>query len=367
MVDRLGTAAPAATSIDGGSGAAASKSSDANRAAWMREMEKQEMALWLRHPPGPTEDKSRPGGDTPACPARHEHAEQPGNWKATGSCTEAPGSNVPTAGNASQAGKAHGDGGHDHPASSPQAFRQPVAGEDARPDASAGFTAEEGDIPGPDLPVSMGLFPPLSALCPQFVPEQAGPPLEQNGSGSPAAPGASRAGFPAAVLEVASRAQAGSILANVGTASSETAVGATGARRLADGAADTQQEAKDVDQSQETSLADEQERPSAACSVQDGQAAPAVRVHAFWNDQSVRVWVGTDRSAAMDVQQLAQAAEDLTRLLGRQGAALESLTVNGESVVHNNGDRSGRTEDAGAGPLSGKQIARRARRAQKEK
>lgn len=73
----------------------------------------------------------------------------------------------------------------------------------------------------------------------------------------------------------------------------------------------------------------------------DGEAPP-VRIHTFWSDESVRIWVGTDGSAALDAQQLALAAQDLRRLLREQGATLESLTVNGETVLE---------QDAGQAPL----------------
>lgn len=63
-----------------------------------------------------------------------------------------------------------------------------------------------------------------------------------------------------------------------------------------------------------------------------GQALPALRIHAMRTATGVRVWIGADEVAGLGGQQLQLAAMDIRRLLRDQGVALASLTYNGESV-----------------------------------
>lgn len=74
-------------------------------------------------------------------------------------------------------------------------------------------------------------------------------------------------------------------------------------------------------------------RGSAAGARGADEPAPALRIHASWSDEGVRVWIGADQAAGLTAQRLAYLMHDMKRQFKEHGAALLSLTCNGEAVL----------------------------------
>ena len=78
--------------------------------------------------------------------------------------------------------------------------------------------------------------------------------------------------------------------------------------------------------------------------------AEAIRVHAQWSQQGVRLWLGIDRSAMDSLQPI---AEQLQRWIAQQGLRLRSISCNGRVIARDAADALEREPaplDAGAGP-----------------
>lgn len=76
-------------------------------------------------------------------------------------------------------------------------------------------------------------------------------------------------------------------------------------------------------------------RPAGPAGAGQAEGGPptALRIHAVWTERTVKVWIGADLAAGLTGTQLAYAALDIRRLLREQGASLDSLTYNGEIVL----------------------------------
>lgn len=286
-------------------GVATSQQDDSEkRTAWLREMEKQQMASWLNHGPLPASARKELAARLPTAwqptPARTEGGlrEQP----------EPPGAEAKTMGSGSseghgplaednRMGKASNQGADGHTAAA-QADRLPGA-VSAAPIQTAGE---------PDAAVERF----VAQVMTQANVERAAvaPPALSVGRESFAVPGEQAAAVKSvpAAMALPSRAMNNAVPAEV--------------------LPETAAEAEAAPGHDEQVVAREQDKSS----YKSSDPPPPMRIHAFWSAESVRVWIGADHSVALDEQQLAYALQGLRKQLRQQGATLASFTVNGETL-----------------------------------
>jgi hypothetical protein len=331
----------------------------------MREMEKQELASWLRHP-GQTLHSAHAGELAPSGPVPHGPAGQRVERQSASAQWEPAGREPNPADDVGHTIDTRTESGCEGPASTPPVRVKDVAAVSARSADPGASLVEDADMLAMARPGSTEVARPLPVAYFRAAVQPVGLASGQTGHGWPAAPGTDPAVAQTGLLQAAAGEEPGPILRAAEPADPAGRLGATSLPRLADATSEAPRETEDVGQAEETSPVDEPERQGASGPAQDGEQAPAVRVHTFWTDQSVRIWIGTDRSAALDPHQLAQAAADVSRLLGQQGAAVESLTVNGETVIHGGNDAGARTDEIGE-PVTNQPYPRRAGRTPREK
>lgn len=295
-------------------------------AAWLREMERQQMQAWLSHgllpvaaAPGPVYARIDPA------PAQEQQAAAPGVGRPAGDGE----------------GKERGDAV-------------------ARPDGSVSPAGEADSDPVRDRAVSATA---MAAAAHTATADMAGlpagrpEPMPEQGLGPAAGTPRPELGAPVAQAIVdAVTAQRGPAIAQPRTdASARVAVGPAGTPVRIDGA--PRQPVPDLahaaaahtgtvparqTESGERRQAQAQGRTAQArpaAQLDAPEPLPALRIHSAWSDGVVRVWIGADQGAGLTGLQLMAAAQDVRRLLREQGAVLGSFTYNGTMVL----DEDGRT------------------------
>ncbi|MFL6676169.1 MAG: hypothetical protein ACJ8LG_23105 [Massilia sp.] len=289
------------------SGASSTKDDSEKRVAWLREMEKQQMASWLNHRPLPASASAelapaaQSGQRLPAAwqpvQARSEDDNRERTHEKTGESAEStrPGSSTPGAPAAHHNGTAEAVGQQE--AAAPYGWLPANV-----PESPAGTAAE------PDAAVDHFVGQVMSQLK-----------IDRAGAGSvtrsPDREASIVFGEQAPTVKSDPPAQALSMRG----AYNEPVAGKPASAGDADETAET---------GEQIAAGREQDKLSGKSS----EPTPPVRIHAFWSDNSVRIWIGADHSVAMNEQQLAFALQDLRRQIRQQGATLASLTVNGETL-----------------------------------
>jgi hypothetical protein len=320
-LNKINFVLPPSPSAAGGTGRPAEMGGGENRAAWLREMERQEMASWLNHGPLPAAQREQRVSAPAAQALRSLEAIEP----AADGMPEDPQS-------ADTVTRALQPGGAESTAAGARAAEG--IGSDAALEQRPAKASHE--APGAQAPAAHARAVAPAQMSEQDLARQAFVQKVMSQLNEDPKPGAALALQPAVVQADASE-----------PAASAAPAAGPGYRAASPSWNGTAAQPRQMDL--EPVRADEPDvtvaaKPNAS-PLQDraGEPAPAVRVHSFWSDEAVRVWVGTDRSAALSEQQLAGALQDLKRLLRQQGATLASLTVNGETVLD--------TEEAAGAPV----------------
>jgi hypothetical protein len=313
-----------------GAGNTRTESGGANRAAWQREMERQELAAWFSHPAG------QPGRAGPVAPAAHAHAvpravpamapiaaAHPMSEPQRGSTTP-PAPSTPPA--VEQSSRPHGVA-----AAVAAARDAPAAAQDPGPGnrtsghedgaAPSAASAEAPQEPGGTMPLPMPAADLVAAVMTHL---EQGPDAESAaGTGGPApAP---------AVLDAQ-----GLPATDVRSAPMTTPLAPTvpAARRLLWTGTDGMP-------SGEFPQTDDAQAPHTGATARTGAAGaplPQLRIHTVRTGDGVRIWIGADQAAGLSGEQLLDAAHDIQRLLKERGTPLVALTYNGESVLERGED-----------------------------
>jgi hypothetical protein len=281
-----------------------------DRAAWLREMEKQEMTAWLAHP------VAVPAAAAPVVYARIDPPAMPAD--------------APVAGDdAAAAPRAGRDG------AAPAATDAAPSRGDARagdPDAEAAGTGDrhghDADTESGDVAAAVGAAADSSSPA---VPAQLAAAVMAVLAQGQGAQGGAEPSLQAAVPAVAGVTRA-AVAAPQPTA---TALARPpGIQPTATAPRPLQTDVRRAPAETHEEAGGLRGRPAARPeqAAGPGQALPPLRIHAMRTAAGVRVWIGADEVAGLGGQQLLLAAMDIRRLLRDQGVALASLTYNGESV-----------------------------------
>jgi hypothetical protein len=293
--DFTNSVGPAVKTARDGDGARNGSSGDG--AAWLREMEKQQMSAWLSHGVLPPAPAGAPLYARIAPAPVAQHAPGAGAGRQTGA-------DAPARADAYAARDAQ-----DAPAPR-TGSAQGSAG--AAPAAAAAGVSDAAQVAA-GAPVRMPAPSPAAPLARAIVDAV----LAQR-AGAPAAPGAAAPAGPGGAPPVAPAAAGGLPMHFASFLSAPAAQGLP------------QPQAGDGD----PALAAQGRSATSRTGAHPGAAEPLppLRIHAAWTDGVVRVWIGADQGAGLAGAQLLAAVQDLRRLLREQGATLESVTYNGEAL-----------------------------------
>ena len=305
IVDRhiLGQAQAGATPVRSGT--------QPDRAAWQREMEKQELAAWLSHP------VALPAAAAPVVYARIDPPAMPADAGAGGEqAAAAPGAGHDDAArSATDAAPSREDARarDPHEEAARAADRHGHDADTGHEDVTAAGAAVAAGASTPALPA--GLAAAVMAALAQA------PAMEGGGGQSP------QAAVPAVVGLTGAAPPAPQ-------ASAPAPVRLPGIQASATAPRPLQPDARRAPAEAHEEAGALRGRPAARTeqAAGPGQALPPLRIHTMRTADGVRVWIGADEAAGLGGLQLQLAALDIRRLLRDQGVVLASLTYNGESV-----------------------------------
>lgn len=284
-----------------------------DRAAWLREMEKQELTAWLSHPvavPVPAAPVVYARIDPPAVSADADTPVLGDDAAAVPRLGRDGAAPTATDGAASRGEGRPGDAGAEPARSSDRHGDDAGTGSDGV--TAAGSVAAAGSA-APTVPAE------LAAVVMAVLAQGTG--TEGNVGQSSQAPVQGVAGVtPGSVAAPQPTTTGFASPPGMQVTAAVPRPAQPDARRAQ---AEVQQEAGEV-RGRPTARPDQATGP--------GHALPPLRIHTMRTAAGVRVWIGADEAAGLGGQQLQLAAMDIRRLLRDQGVALASLTYNGESV-----------------------------------
>lgn len=333
IIDKSGFMAGGAGQAPG-SGSGRTDGAGSNRSAWQREMERQELAAWFAHPVVAN------GRSALAFPVAHASAVvhamaviPPAAAPRYGGIAHPVRAGVPQAPGA-RSDAAAGRVAHGAPSNAAH------AGRGSRVDRSdhdvASFLPGVGTAGQLDGQVPMSAAVILDAVMAHLerAPDVA---ATAGADGAVLMPVAPEAGATATDVRCGGDA-AMAVPAAVPTVQA--------ARRLAEA------EAADMPSGERTQADHAQGRQvrGAASSRAAGDLSPQLHIHTVRTEDGIRVWIGADRAAGLEGEQLLGAAQDIRRLLTEQGTSLVALTYNGESVWDVEGEAQGSGEQPDRAP-----------------